>query len=60
LGFNAHQIAHGITKRGSEQRQRGRVSLPLDPEALSNNIVKLPLHDVRARPLRGLGVRLEP
>jgi len=48
LGFNAHQIEHGITKRSADRRGGARRSLPLDPEALSNNIVKLRLDDVRA------------
>ena len=48
LGFNAHQIEFGITARGGESRKGERLSCPLDPEALSKNIVKLPLDDVRA------------
>jgi hypothetical protein len=48
LGFNAHQVEYGITNRSGDRRTGGRKSLPLDPEALTRNIVKLPLDDVRA------------
>jgi hypothetical protein len=47
-GFNAHDIAFGMTRRGDSKREGLRENLPLDPEAMSENIVKLDLEEVRA------------
>jgi hypothetical protein len=47
LGFNAHQLEYGITRRSEERRQGRRRNLPVDPEAVSKNVVKLDLDAVR-------------
>jgi len=47
LGFNAQMLQEGITHRGAWRRQGPRKNLPLDPEAMSKNIVKLSLPEVR-------------
>jgi len=41
LGFNAHQIRFGLSQRGAERREGPRHNLPLDPETLTKNILKL-------------------
>jgi len=41
LGFNAHQIRFGLSQRGAERRRGPRCNLPLDPETLTKNILKL-------------------
>lgn len=46
LGFNAHQLEHGLTQRGAN-RSGTRVNLPIDPEMLSENIAQLEVEDVR-------------
>ena len=47
LVFNAHQIEFGITQRGSAQRKGERRNAPVDPEAISKNVAKLDLEEVR-------------
>lgn len=47
-GFNAHQLEFGITQRGTQQRKGDRRNAPVDPEAISKNIAKLDLAEVRA------------
>jgi hypothetical protein len=47
LGFNAHQIEHGVTQRGAARRKGPRRNLPVDPEAVTDNVVKLDLGEVR-------------
>lgn len=47
LGFNAHQLEFGITQRSAARRQGPRRNLPVDPEAVSKNVVKLNLEAVR-------------
>jgi hypothetical protein len=49
VGFNAHQVRHGVCQRGAAKRQGPRTAGPICPEALANNLVKL---DLRA--LEGL------
>lgn len=48
IGFNAHQLEHGATRRGDARRQGPRRNVPVDPEAVSKNVVKLDLAAVRA------------
>jgi hypothetical protein len=47
LGFNAHQVELGITRRGASRRQGARRNAPVDPEAISKNVAKLDLDSVR-------------
>jgi hypothetical protein len=49
VGFNAHQVRHGVCQRGAAKRPGPRTAGPICPEALANNLVKL---DLRA--LEGL------
>lgn len=44
VGFNAHQVRHGVCQRGAAKRRGPRTAGPICPEALANNLVKL---DVR-------------
>jgi len=48
LGFNAHDLRFGITDRGRTARKGPRRNLPLDPEAMSKNLMKLEVSEVRA------------
>lgn len=48
LGFNAHQVELGVTKRGSSRRKGPRRNAPVDPEAISKNVGRLDLDAVRA------------
>ena len=48
LGFNAHDLRYGLTERGRTTRQGPRRNLPLDPEAMSKNLMKLEVSEVRA------------
>ncbi len=41
IGFNAHQIEEGLTKRGDGQRQTKKKQGPLTPQCLADNICKL-------------------
>jgi hypothetical protein len=43
VGFNAHQVRHGVCQRGAAKRQGPRTTGPICPEALANNVVKLDL-----------------
>jgi len=43
VGFNAHQVRHGVCQRGAAKRQGPRTTGPVCPEALANNVVKLDL-----------------
>jgi Transposase DDE domain len=43
VGFNAHQVRHGVCQRGAAKRQGPRTTGPISPEALANNVVKLDL-----------------
>jgi hypothetical protein len=42
IGFNATQIAEGLTRRGDNKRQRKPKQGPLSPQCLAQNICKLP------------------
>jgi hypothetical protein len=55
IGFNAHAIEHGLTERGASKREGPRSNLPVDPEAVTKNIVKIPLADLRATFVGALG-----
>jgi Transposase DDE domain len=44
VGFNAHQVRHGVCQRGAAKRRGLRTAGPICPEALANKLVKL---DVR-------------
>src|SRR5215813_6696544 len=46
VGFNAHQVRHGVCQRGAAQRQGPRTTGPICPDALADNIVKLHLRDL--------------
>jgi Transposase DDE domain len=48
VGFDAHQVRHGVCQRGAAQRQGPRTRGPICPDALADNIVKLNLHDLEA------------
>lgn len=48
VGFNAHQVEFGITRRGEHAREGIRRNAPVDPEAISKNVAKLDAKDVRA------------
>lgn len=41
VGFNAHQVRHGVCQRGAAKRQGPRTAGPICPEALAHNLVKL-------------------
>ena len=41
IGFNAQQVAHGLTKRGDAQRKTKPKQGPLTPQCLADNISKL-------------------
>ena len=43
VGFNAHQIAGGLTRRGDALRQNRPKQGPLSPQCLAQNICKIPL-----------------
>jgi Transposase DDE domain len=48
VGFNAHQVRHGVCQRGAARRQGPRTTGPIGPEALAENIVKLNVGDLEA------------
>jgi hypothetical protein len=48
VGFNAHQVRHGVCQRGAAQRQGPRTTGPIGPDALADNIVKLNVRDLEA------------
>lgn len=48
LGFNANQLEHGATRRGDARRVGARQNVPVDPESVSKNVVKLDLAAVQA------------
>jgi Transposase DDE domain len=48
VGFNAHQVRHGVCQRGATTRQGERAPGPICPETLAKNIVKWNLRDVEA------------
>jgi hypothetical protein len=41
VGFNAHQCAEGLTKRGEAARQKKEKQGPITPQCLADNICKL-------------------
>lgn len=43
VGFNAHQIANGLTRRGDARRKDKPKQGPLSPQCLAQNICKIPL-----------------
>jgi hypothetical protein len=48
VGFNAHQVRHGVCQRGAAPRQGSRTTGPSCPDALADNIVKLNLRELEA------------
>jgi hypothetical protein len=48
VGFNAHQVRHGVCQRGSARRPGPRSTGPICPDALADHIVKLNLRDLEA------------
>jgi hypothetical protein len=48
VGFNAHQVRHGVCQRGAAHRQGQRTTGPIGPDALAENIVKLNVRDLEA------------
>src|SRR5512132_4602397 len=48
VGFNAHQVRHGVCQRGAAARQGPRTTGPICPDALADNMVKLNLRDLEA------------
>jgi hypothetical protein len=48
VGFNAHQVRHGVCQRGAAHRQGLRTTGPIGPEALADNSVKLNRRDLEA------------
>lgn len=48
VGFNAHQVRHGVCQRGAAQRQGPRTTGPICADALADNSVKLNLRDLEA------------
>jgi hypothetical protein len=48
VGFNAHQVRHGVCQRGAAHRQGPRTTGPICPEALADNLVKLNVRDLEA------------
>ena len=48
VGFNAHQVRHGVCQRGAAQRQGPRTKGPICADALADNIVQLNVHHLEA------------
>jgi Transposase DDE domain len=48
VGFNTHQVRHGVCQRGAGRRQEPRTTGPICPEALADTIVQLNLRDLEA------------
>jgi hypothetical protein len=48
VGFNAHQVRHGVCQRGVAKRQGPHTAGPICPEALAHNLVKLNLRALEA------------
>jgi hypothetical protein len=48
VGFNAHQVRHGVCQRGAAQRRGPRTRGPICPDTLADNMVKLNLRDLEA------------
>lgn len=46
LGFNAHQVAVGVTQRGAHRRQGPRRNAPIDPETISKWVGRLGVDEV--------------
>ncbi len=47
IGFNAHQMEEGLTQRGADRREGPRRNVPVDPEAVTKNILKIPITAMR-------------
>ena len=48
VGFNAHQVRHGVCQRGAAPRQGPRTTGPICPDALADHLVKLNLRELEA------------
>ena len=46
VGFNAHQVRHGVCQRGAATRQGPRTTGPLCPDTVAANIVQLNIRDL--------------
>jgi hypothetical protein len=49
IGFNAHQIEQGFTRRGESQRKSKKKQGPLTPQCLADNICKLSREQMERR-----------
>ncbi len=43
IGFNGHQMEEGLTQRGADRREGPRRNVPVDPEAVTKNILNIPI-----------------
>jgi hypothetical protein len=48
VGFNAHQVRHGVCQRGAATRQGPRTTGPICPDALADHVVNLHVRDLEA------------
>jgi hypothetical protein len=48
VGFNAHNVQHGVCQRGAAKRQGPRTAGLVCSDTLANNIVKLHLRELEA------------
>lgn len=48
VGFNAHQVRNGFTRRGDHARKQKPKQGPLSPQCLAQNISRLPIEGVMA------------
>jgi hypothetical protein len=46
MGFNAHQVTEGVTKRGAYRRRGPRRNAPIDPETISKWVGRLNVAEV--------------
>ena len=48
IGFNAHQVANGLTHRGDDRRQKKPKQGPLTPQCLAQNICKFTMNEMES------------
>lgn len=48
IGFNAHQVANGFTRRGDKRRWKKQKQGPLTPQCLAQNICKLSVEQMES------------
>ncbi len=46
IGFNAHQVANGLTQRGNDKRTKRPKQGPLSPQCLAQNLSKLTIEQM--------------